>query len=246
MALVAKYDEAARNGQAEDWTSSDDIGDRFGGEVLSTAEYYRVENRYVDFVRSLAVSCGAGEFVVRAPTVTKSLPSWVPFLRSGLVVDLKTAPALVRRMLRGSDLSCVLCSDELWVSVETDFYLAVEAEDRKVAESARRFGLHVYRADNWSWFEVDDDTAALGRPSRDFPQQVRLSCGADEPLVLLERRVNGPGAQRWHLLHGADSLDWTLQLPPGVALAALPDVCSPESPRTATVTSTHCGMWTWR
>jgi hypothetical protein len=224
VVLVAKYDEAARSGGVEDWTSNDDIGARFAGEVLSAAEYYRVEDRYVDFVRSLAMSCGVTEFVIRAAMVTKALPPWVPSLRSGVVVDLRTAMELVRRMLRIGDFSCVLCHDELSVSVETDFYLAVQADHAKLAGSAQRFDLHLYPADGWSWFELEDDAAVLGKLDHHrFLDHVRLSCGADEPIVLLERWANGPGGQRWHLVRGRDSLDWALELPPGVALAALPD-----------------------
>ncbi|MEQ0560487.1 hypothetical protein ABJI51_15475 [Amycolatopsis sp. NEAU-NG30] len=225
VVLVAKYDEAARNGEVDDWTSSDDIGAWFAGEVLTPAEYYRVEDRYVDFARSLVTSCGVTEFVIRAPMVPKSLPPWVPRLRSGLVVDSETALKLVRRMLRIGDFSCVLCGgDDLTIGVETDFYLSVQADEGKTAEAARRFGLYLYQAGNLSWFELDDGVAVLGKLSDRFAQDVRRFRGAGRSIVVLERWANGPGGERWHLFDGADSLGWTLRLPPGVALAALPDV----------------------
>ncbi|WP_372663234.1 hypothetical protein [Amycolatopsis kentuckyensis] len=222
VVLVAKYDEAARRGEVEDWTSNDDIGSRFAGEVLSAAEYYRVEERYLGFVRSLAISCGVTEFVVRTPMVAKSPPPWVPPLRSGLVVDPETALKLVRRMLRIGDFSCVLCGgDDLTVGVETDFYLSVQADEDGVAESARRFGLHLYEA-GWSWFESDDDVPVLGEFDDRLARKALQSAG--RPVVALERWANGPRGERWHLVDGAESLGWIRRLPPGVAVAALPEV----------------------
>lgn len=243
VVLVAKYDEAARNGDVEDWTSNDDIGARFAGEVLTAAEYYRVEDRYVDFVRSLMTSCGITEFVIRAPTVSTSLPPWVPPLRSGLVVDPETALRLIRRMLRIGDISCVLCGgDDLTIGVETDFYLSVQADDEKMAESARRFGLHLYQADGWSWFELDDGVAVLGKLGDWFPQDVRRSCGAGRPIVVLERWANGRGGERWHLVDASDGLDWTLRLASGVALAALPGVRIKWTPRRDVVSDIGVGL----
>lgn len=220
VVLVAKYGEAARRGEVEDWTSNDDIGSRFAGEVLTAAEYYRVEERYLGFVRSLAAACGVTQFVVRAPMVTKTPPSWVPPLRSGLVVDAETAVKLVRRMLRIGDFSCVLYGGDLTIGVETDFYLSVQADHDKVGESARRFGLHVYEA-GWSWFESDDDVPVFG--AFDEPSARNVLQSADRPVVVLERWANGRGGERWHLVDSVESLHWIRRLPPGVAVAVLPD-----------------------
>ncbi|WP_410596683.1 hypothetical protein [Amycolatopsis sp. lyj-23] len=228
--LVAKYDEAAHQGDVEDWTSNDDIGGRFAGQVLSPTEYYRVEDLYVDFVRALTTACGVTEFVIRAPMMTKSLPPWVPVLRSGLVVDSETALKLVRRMLRIGDVSCVLCAgDALTLSVETDFYLSVQADEGKIAESALRFGLHVYQTGDWAWFEMDD--GVLGTLGDRFLPEVQQLCSTGRSIILLERWANGPGGERWHLLDGAGPLDWTLQRLPGTAVAALPDTRIKWTPR---------------
>ncbi|MEI5033273.1 polymorphic toxin-type HINT domain-containing protein [Streptomyces sp. S1A(2023)] len=127
--LVSKYDEPRRSGLIADWTSFEDVGESFNGEVLTAAEYQRVEDSYISAVASLADAMQADRFELRNLVLNEPPPTWLGIVYDGCSVDRHTALRLLRWMLRHGLISCTLASgDTLRVAVETDFYLSIEIQ----------------------------------------------------------------------------------------------------------------------
>lgn len=200
--LVSKYDRARRSGEVADWTSYEDVGKCFGGRVLTEQEYRRVEDLYVSAVEDASISLGAGSFALKNVILGSPAPSWMGEVYNGQVVDLSMALDLVRSMLRDGSISCVLESDVLCVSVETDFYLAFQFEGGEaghVAEQVEQLGLYAVET---TPFDVDDDAPLVLRAAdEDFWEEVRQKLdGARTSSMLLQQWAFGSYGYCWHFL----------------------------------------------
>ncbi|MFE7455793.1 hypothetical protein [Streptomyces sp. NPDC057554] len=199
--LVSKYDQPRRSGLIADWTSFEDVGKSFNGEVLTAAEYQRVEDSYISAVAYLADAMQADRFELRNLVLNEPPPAWLGAVYDGYSVDRHTALRLLRWMLRHGLISCTLTSgDTLRVAVETDFYLSVEIQPDAVdsLDEVKRLGLHVVSVPYGE--EESDATAAVSRPAdgefwEEVAQSVRMSRGT---AAILERWADGSYGYRWH------------------------------------------------
>ncbi|MGA6171696.1 hypothetical protein ACPEIF_15770 [Streptomyces sp. NPDC012600] len=199
--LVSKYDEPRRIGLIADWTSFEDVGKSFNGEVLTAAEYQRVEDSYISAVAYLADAMQADRFELRNLVLNEPPPAWLGAVYDGCSVDRHTALRLLRWMLRHGLISCTLASgDTLRVAVETDFYLSVEIQPDAVdsLDEVKCLGLHVVSVPCGE--EESDATTAVSSPAdgefwEEVAQSVRLSRGT---TAILERWADGSYGYRWH------------------------------------------------
>ncbi|ARF74384.1 hypothetical protein B7C62_20715 [Kitasatospora albolonga] len=181
-----------------DWTSFEDVGKSFNGEVLTAAEYRRVEDSYISAVAYLADAMQADRFELRNLVLNEPPPAWLGAVYDGCSVDRHTALRLLRWMLRHGLLSCTLTSgDTLRVAVETDFYLSVEIQPDAVdsLDEVKRLGLHVVSVPCGK-----EESDAASRPAdgefwEEVAQSVRLSRGT---TAILERWADGSYGCRWH------------------------------------------------
>ncbi len=205
--LVSKYDESRRNGLIADWTSFEDVGKSFNDEVLTAAEYRRVEDLYISAVESLADAVQADRFKLRNLVLNEPPPCWLGAAYEGRSVDRHTALRLLRRMLRHGLISCVLASgDVLQVAVDTDFYISVEIQSDAVhcLEGVKRLGLHsvpVACDEEESGATMAASRRADGEFWEEVAQNIALSPGA---TVILERWAEGCCGYRWHPIIDGD------------------------------------------
>ncbi|MGQ4361724.1 hypothetical protein [Streptomyces sp. SAS_272] len=205
--LVSKYDESRRSGRIADWSSFGDIGKSFNGEVLTAAEYQRVEDLYISAVESLADAIQADRFKLRNLVLNEPQPPWLGVIYEGRSVERRTALRLFRRMLRHGLISCTLESgDALRVTVETDFYISVEIQPEAVhcLEEVKRLGLHLVSVSCGE--EERDATTVVYRPAdgkfwEEVAHGIKLSRGA---TAILERWAEGCYGYRWHLISDGD------------------------------------------
>ncbi|WP_432016107.1 hypothetical protein [Streptomyces hydrogenans] len=224
--LISKYDRSRRSGSIADWTSFGDVGRPFDGEVLTAAEYQRVEDLYISAVESLAGTVGADSFELRDLVLNEPPPSWLGDAHEGRSVDRHTALRLLRRMLRHGLISCTLESgDALRVAVETDFYLSVELPPDAVhsLEEVKRLGLHVVPTACGE--EELDEAGAPPRPAdgefwEEAAQDIRLSRGA---TAVLERWAEGRCGYRWHPVLDGDLSDVVRSVRPHSVVTAYLD-----------------------
>ncbi|NEC87992.1 hypothetical protein [Streptomyces sp. SID12501] len=206
--LVSKYDESMRSGVIADWTSFGDVGKSFNGEVLTAAEYQRVEDLYISAVESLADAMQADRFTLRNLVLNEPPPPWLGAAYDGRSVERHTALRLLRRMLRHGLISCTLESGHaLRVAVETDFYISVEIQPDAVhcLEEVKRLGLHLVSVNCGE--EEDDAKMAVSRPADEkfweqLAQNIRPSRDA---TAILERWAEGNCGYRWHLVFDGDT-----------------------------------------
>ncbi|MER6678752.1 hypothetical protein [Streptomyces sp. NPDC000983] len=205
--LVSKYDESRRSGRISDWSSFEDVGKSFNGEVLTAAEYQRVEDLYISAVESLADAMQADRFKLRNLVLNEPPPPWLGAAYEGRSVERHTALRLLRRMLRHGLISCTLESgDVLRVAVETDFYISVEIQPDAVdcLEEVKRLGLHLVSVACGE--EESDATTVVSRPAdgefwEEVAHSIRLSRGA---TAILERWAEGCCGYRWHPIFDGD------------------------------------------
>ncbi|MFD5816733.1 hypothetical protein [Streptomyces sp. NPDC127038] len=202
--LVSKYDESRRSGRIADWSSFEDVGKSFNGEVLTSAEYRRVEDLYVSAVESLADAMQVDGFKLRNLVLNEPPPPWLGAAYEGRAVERHTALGLLRRMLRHGLISCTLESgDVLRVSVETDFYISVEIQPDAVhcMERVKRLGLHSVSVACDE--EVCDATTMVSRQvDGEFWEEVAHRMrGA---TAILERWAEGRYGYRWHPIFDGD------------------------------------------
>ncbi|MFF9051857.1 hypothetical protein ACF09Z_11995 [Streptomyces erythrochromogenes] len=203
--LISKYDEFRRSGLISDWTSFEDVGESFNGEVLTASEYRRVEDLYISALESLIDALQVDRFKLSNLVLNEPAPSWLGPAYDGGSVERHTALRLLRHMLRHGLISCVLESgDVLRVAVETDFYVSVEIQPNAVRflEQVKHLGLHVVPV---AYAEEEIDAAMMtsrtvdGEFWEEVSKSVRSSRGA---TVVLERWAKGSYGFRWHPVFG--------------------------------------------
>ncbi|MEW5632506.1 hypothetical protein AB1388_39105 [Streptomyces hydrogenans] len=204
--LVSKYDESRRSGLIADWNSFEDVGKSFNGEVLTAAEYQRVEDLYISAVESLADALQADRFKLRNLVLNEPPPPWLGAAYDGRCIGRHTALRLLRRMLRHGLISCTLESENfLRVSVETDFYLSVEIQPDAMhcLEEVKRLGLHLVSV---AYEEEEDAKTAVSRPvDEKFWEEVAQIIGISrDATVILERWAEGCCGYRWHPIFDGD------------------------------------------
>lgn len=142
---VTKYDPALRGPRGEykgdDWTSFAQIGQSFGGVVLTDQEYKRVERAYIKV--ALAFLSESHINALRVEGLENS--GLQPFkFHEGDVLTLEQLPDVMGRILR-EDFWCRLQADDGFVHFGWDYYMYIGVPRRcPVAEHmATELGLYV-------------------------------------------------------------------------------------------------------
>lgn len=103
-----RYRDAQGNYRAGDWSHVSHVGRSFHGEVLSQAEYDRVERLYGDAVRVFAAESGVAQLEICDATFGTA-PSGDP-LRDGEILEIDHVTVMVQSLLR----------EEAWCRLETN------------------------------------------------------------------------------------------------------------------------------
>ena len=140
---ITKYDPAGRDDRGaysrDEWTAYGDIGRTFGGEVLTLAEYQRVEEAYVAAALAFLREAGVETLTVEGLEARDHSPG----IADGLSLGLSTVAEVVRRALR-EEFWCRLEGPEAFVHIGWDYYLYVGVPRTCPAAErlAQRVGLH--------------------------------------------------------------------------------------------------------
>ncbi len=120
---VTKYDPQDRDSagrfRREVWTSFNDIGRVFGGEIFSKADYEAVEDKYVSVAVAFMKEAGVELLRIKELENPKSLPQE---FEEGRFVTLDEASVILREMLR-DHFWCRLESVSGFIHVGYDFYM---------------------------------------------------------------------------------------------------------------------------
>jgi hypothetical protein len=121
---ITKYDPRHRAAsgayQRDEWTAFSDVGRTFAGEVLTLAEYLRVEDLYLDAVQC-SMRCAGVESVTVAALEMHRRPDTTIF--TGMQLDAAAARAVARSVLR-EQLWCKLVGpDGYYIHFGYDYYL---------------------------------------------------------------------------------------------------------------------------
>ncbi|AWM35889.1 hypothetical protein GobsT_63800 [Gemmata obscuriglobus] len=122
---VTKYDPAHRDSRGaytrDEWIAVSDIGQAFGGVVLTEAEYRRVEDAYVAAAIAFLREAGVEALSVAGLENHARVP--LPFA-DGSSLGLAEAGGVVRRLLR-AEFWCRLEGAGAFVHVGYDYYMYV-------------------------------------------------------------------------------------------------------------------------
>ena len=139
---VTRYDPARRDDRGayrgDTWTSVSDVGAEFDGELLTLAEYERVEAAYVEAFASFAVGSDVERLEIRGLEIGDDL-------KEGAIVSLDEAREIVRRMLR-EEVICKLedSHGRFALHVGFDLYMYVGSERSCLDAIARSRALGLF------------------------------------------------------------------------------------------------------
>ncbi len=141
---VTKYDPTRRDARGaytwEEWSSFGDIGQSFGGQVLTVGEYRRIEDAYVSAALAYLREVGVEALAVEGLEAHGSPP---PFA-AGDSLGLSETAEVIRRVLR-EEFWCRLEGPAAFVHIGYDYYMYVGVS-RACPEAERlsqRLGLYV-------------------------------------------------------------------------------------------------------
>ena len=122
---MTKYDPALRDQRGgfagDDWTSVGDVGNSFGGEVLSLHRYLEVESHHLQVVAAFLAEAEAEHTVVRGPERYEA--RWWP--AEGDRLTRLESVDVVREMLRERGFCRLEAHRDVYVHVGYDYYLYI-------------------------------------------------------------------------------------------------------------------------
>lgn len=142
---VTKYDPSFRDARGaytrDEWTSIADIGQRFGGTVLTREEYQRIEDAYVAVALGFMRESGQSELVAVGLENHACHP--LDF-EDGDVLRVEHLGDVIRRVLR-EEFWCRLEAPNAFVHFGYDYYMYVGVPDPcpEAARLAHELGLFV-------------------------------------------------------------------------------------------------------
>ena len=142
---VTKYDPALRgpNGEyrGDDWIMFSQIGQSFGGVVLTEQEYARIEGNYIN--AALAFLSESGITGLRVKGLENPRRQSLTFVE-GSVLTLDQIPVFMSRILR-EEFWCRLEGDNAFVHFGWDYYMYVGVPHSCPAaeQTAAELGLYV-------------------------------------------------------------------------------------------------------
>ena len=142
---ITKYDPSFRDAGGrytrDEWIMVGQIGQSFGGVVLTREDYQRVEDAYVAVALGFLGESGIASLTVKG--LENSRARLIPF-GEGSALGLEQVAEVIRRLLR-EELWCRLQGDEGFIHVGWDYYMyvGVPCPCPKSQQLARRSGLFV-------------------------------------------------------------------------------------------------------
>ncbi|WP_196443421.1 ATP-grasp domain-containing protein [Planomonospora sp. ID67723] len=144
---VSKYDPALRDEQGvflgDDWTAISEVGEVFGGVVLTRERYEAVEDAYLQAVALLAGESGVERLTVRQPEGA-ALPE-------GKNLALEEALEVVRAMLREGTWCRLEDGNRFHVYAGYDYYLHVASSEPCGEAVGRIHRLGLFVEDEPAW-----------------------------------------------------------------------------------------------
>jgi hypothetical protein len=120
---MTKYDPALRDERGgftgDDWTSVSDVGDIFGGELLTLDRYLKVESHHLRVVAAFLAEAEADHTVVRGPERYDA--RWWPV--EGERLSRLESVDLVREMLRERGFCRLEAPRNVYIHVGSDYYV---------------------------------------------------------------------------------------------------------------------------
>ncbi|MFJ3792546.1 hypothetical protein [Kitasatospora sp. NPDC090091] len=142
---ITKHSPEQQVGTTPSWTSFSDIGESFGGEVLTVAAYTETEERYLSAIRQFSAAQGVTALEVDGLEMYPE-SSWWQRVSEGDWLSLDEAIELSRSVLREDFVWCRLhCGSEFFVHFGYDYYMyvGVSGSFQETVASIRRSGLYV-------------------------------------------------------------------------------------------------------
>ena len=144
---VTKYNPEYRKKSGaytrDEWISVCEIGRSFNGEILTRAEYERVENAYVTAALSfLGEACVPALAIVGLEIESSTKLAF----ENGHTLSLEETAAVIRRLLRG-EFWCRLEASDAFVHIGYDYYMYIGVPSLcdAAAERTKQLGLFVER-----------------------------------------------------------------------------------------------------
>lgn len=120
---ITKYDPQFRDTRGaytrDEWTAVSDVGQFFDGELLTTAEYHRVENAYIASALSFCREAGVESLTVRG---LENHGGVSPTISEGAVIPLEQVQPILTDVLR-EHYWCKLEGLDSFIHVGYDFYM---------------------------------------------------------------------------------------------------------------------------
>jgi hypothetical protein len=125
---ITKYDPRMRDASGayngSDWTAYSDVGQTFGGRLLTESEYLRTETLYVNTALSLLCAGGIRALTVAGLEDTLSSSD----VKDGQNLDLTDLATVFRRVLR-EEFWCRFEGASAYVHFGWDYYMYVGVPD---------------------------------------------------------------------------------------------------------------------
>ena len=126
---ITKYNPKNRDTQGrylvDEWTAYSDIGQEFGGSVLTREEYLRVENTYVDAAIKLLDECGVSSLVIDSLENHLNYQSNYVALSDGQRLRDESLREGIRSLLRGDFWCRLQDGTRAFIHVGYDYYMYI-------------------------------------------------------------------------------------------------------------------------
>jgi hypothetical protein len=122
---VTKYNPAFRDERGtytkDEWISVKQVGECFGGTVLTREEYERVEKAYANAALAFLQEAGVATLTV---VNLENHQKWPLQLKNGSKLNLADAVEVIRRLLR-EEFWCRLQANDAFIHIDWDYYMYV-------------------------------------------------------------------------------------------------------------------------
>lgn len=163
---------------------------------VSLGYYVGVEALFIELFDRILDGVDAKFVAVAEPTLEESAPAWMQRLRNGSVLTVKQAESILRGMLRGSPVGCVMEAGDplVRISVGFDFELTIDLDESILdfIEGLLPDGLHVALAQ-----EFPDVNLELRVADDEFWSEAS-SIFRPGKILVIERFAYGGLGESWY------------------------------------------------
>ncbi|WP_158697118.1 hypothetical protein [Streptomyces hokutonensis] len=192
--LIIRVDEPGGETDLQAGFSSVSLSGLDGG--MSLDEYARIEGLFIELFNRTLDGVGAETVVVAEPTLDGPAPAWIQKLRNGSGLTRKQAESILRGMLRGNRVGCVMEVKELpmRISVGFDFGLTVDLAEELLGfiEELLPTGLHVALAQEFPAVGLET------RVADDKFWSEAFSAFPSSKILIIEKFAYGRFGENWY------------------------------------------------